>query len=363
MLRWCWNGMAEKNDSIIYADMLRIIAIVAVIILHSAGPLLREFNSVELNWWLTALLFDSATRWCVPIFVMISGLLLLNPSKNESIKNFISKRFNKVLVPFIFWGFIYTILKYRAEIIENQTLPILKMVGNFVIGPMNHLWFIYMLLGLYLLTPILRIYIKNSNQNDLKYFLILWLIANGVFGFIESISKIKIGLNLDFFYGFIGYYILGHYLNTVPLNKKQIQLAYIVAIISLFVTILGTFTLTKSNGGNYSGIFHGYLSPNIIFMSTGIFIAFKNYDWDGKFKNQGYMYNKMLELSSLSFGIYLIHILILNLISFKFMPIKITAMLINPLFGIPFTALVTLVISYLAMKCLRRVPLLKQFIG
>ena len=355
--------MAGKNNYIIYADILRIVAIVAVIILHSAGPLLYEFNSIKLSWWWIGNIFNSVTRWCVPIFVMISGLLLLNPSKDESIKYFISKRFNKVLIPFIFWGLIYTLLKYRAEIIENQTLPILKIIGNFVIGPMNHLWFIYMLLGLYLLTPILRIYIKNSSQKDLKYFLILWFITNAVFGFIESISKIKIGLDLNFFYGYIGYYILGYYLDIVILSKKQIYLAYLAFIISLFVTIIGTFILTKSNGGHYSAIFHDYLSPNLIFMSIGIFIAFKNYNWGPIFKNRDYIYNKILELSSLTFGIYLIHILILNLISFKFMPIKITAMLINPLFGIPFTALVTFVISCIAIKCLRRVPLIKLFVG
>ena len=355
--------MSGKNNHIIYADVLRITAIVAVIILHSADPLVREFNSIQLSWWWIANIFDSATRWCVPVFIMISGLLLLNPSEDESIKDFMSKRFNKVLPPFIFWGLVYTIIKYRGEIIENQTLPILKIIENIVVGPMDHLWFIYMLLGLYLLTPILRIYIKNSSKKDLKYFLILWFIATAVFGFIESISKIKIGLDLNFFYGFIGYYILGHYLNIAIITKKQIYLAYLAFIIGLFVTIVGTFILTKSNGGYYNSIFHDYLSPNIIFMSIGIFIAFKNYNWDAIFKNQDYIYNKILELSSLTFGIYLIHILILGLISFKFMPIKITAMLINPLFGIPFTALVTLVISYTAIKWLRNVPLIKSFVG
>lgn len=137
----------QNKQRIIYADILKITAIIAIIFLHSATPLVYEFNSIKLSWWWIANIFDSATRWGVPIFVMVSGMLLLNPKKKESIREFLSKRLNRVLIPLIFWGIVYTIWKYKNLIIEGQPLPIIRIIGSFYTGSVfYHLWFIYMIL-------------------------------------------------------------------------------------------------------------------------------------------------------------------------------------------------------------------------
>lgn len=356
--------MMEQNEQrIVYADILRIAAIMAVIIIHSGAPLINQFNSIRLSWWWFGNLVESATRWAVPIFIMVSGMLLLNPKKDEPIKEFLSKRFMRVLIPFIFWGIVYTIWTYRRSIIEYQPLPVLKIIESFYTGTVYvHLWFVYTILGLYLLTPIIRIYVKNSDLNNLKYFLFMWFIANGVFSFIQKISNIKIGVDFSFFWGFIGYYILGYYLHTVNLNKKQINYIYFFSIVGLMTTVIGTFIINKNNNGVVNQIFYDNLTPNVILMSSGVFIFIKNYNWNVILESRNFILNKInnhsiKEFSSFSFGIYLIHILILNLLSSKLMPIKINAMLINPAIGILLTSILTLLISYYILKFLKRYSL------
>lgn len=358
--------MEKSKQRIIYVDILKIVAIMGVIILHSAAPLTYQLNSIKLSWWWISNFFESSMRWAVPIFVMVSGMLLLDPKKEESIKIFLIKRFNRVLIPFIFWGIVYTIWNYKYIIVSKQSLPILKIIESFITGPIYfHLWYIYIILGLYISTPIIRIYIKNTDIDNLKYFLIIWFITNGVFNFIQTISGIKIGINLNFFLGYVGYFILGYYLHITKFNKKQINYVYFLSLICFIVTIIGTFILTKTNDGILKETFYEYLSPNVILMSIGIFIFIKNFNWIKLFENRNSLFgnininNIILEVSSLSFGIYLIHPLIMLFINLSILPIKINAMLINPLFGIPFTALLTLLISFVILKVLKKFSLSK----
>ncbi len=353
----------ESNHRIIYADILKIVAIVAVIIIHSSAPLVYTFYSVKLNWWWIGNVFDSAMRWGVPIFIMVSGMLLLNPNKEESPKTFFRKRFSRVLIPFVFWECVYIIWIYKHNIIKNEPLPLLKIIESFIGigGPIfYHLWFINLILGLYLLTPIFRIYVKNSDSNNLKYFLILWFITNGIVNFTGKFTNLKIGLiDLDFFVGYSGYYVLGYYLSKIKLNKNKTYTVYFLSIISFIITMLGTFLLTKGNNGMYTGYFIEYLSPNVIIMSIGVFILFENINWEKYLENKNFIKDNIIVFSSLSFGIYLIHALVLELLSSNILSIKINAMLFNPLVGIPLTALITLLSSFFIIKLLKKSRLTK----
>lgn len=341
-----------NRQRMIYADILKIVAIIAIIILHSSGPLLYKFNSIKLSWWWIGNIIDSATRWGVPIFIMVSGMLLLDPKKDESIREFLSKRFNRVLIPFIFWGVGYTILSYYKLIIEFQPLPILNIIEKLLTGQVfYHLWFIYMILGLYIVTPIIRIYVKNADLNNLRYFIIIWFITNGFFIFIQKISNFKLGIDLSFFVGFIGYYILGHYLHITNFNKKQINYIYFLSIGSFIATAIGTYILTLTDNGVFNEALYDYLSPNVILMSVGIFVFIKNYNWNGLIENRINVH-RIIEFSSLIFGIYLVHALILVMLNH--LPIKINAMFINPVIGIPFTSILTLLISFYIIKTLKR---------
>ena len=88
--------MNNKNSTHIYwVDFVRVCAIVGVVCLHMAAPLLHEYNEASLGRWWVGNIFDSATRVCVPIFFMLTGFLLLG--KQEIISEYISKRFSKIV--------------------------------------------------------------------------------------------------------------------------------------------------------------------------------------------------------------------------------------------------------------------------
>ena len=121
--------------------------------------------------WVVANLYDSVSRWSVPVMVMISGLLLLDPQKEYPIKIFFKKRFNKILIPLVFWSIVYTIWKYKTGIIAWQPLPAGLILKSFIDGTVfYHLWFVYMIIGLYISTPILRIFIKHATRERYEIF-------------------------------------------------------------------------------------------------------------------------------------------------------------------------------------------------
>src|SRR5690606_22413849 len=120
-----------------------------VIILHICIPVLSNFSDGE-NFE-TALFFSSSVRFCVPIFVMITGVLLLQ--KPEELSIFLRKRFTRLLFPFIFWSFIYISLKTNIDWSWNEIAVFAgKQLKS---GAEFHLWYVYMLIGVYLFIPVL----------------------------------------------------------------------------------------------------------------------------------------------------------------------------------------------------------------
>ena len=144
----------EKNEQknierIKYLDYLRVFATIAVIMLHVAAQNwgVTDVNKFE---WNTFNLFDSLVRWCVPIFVMISGALFLN--KDIPIKNLFSKYILRLLVAFIVWSAFYALVSISSN-------NIISKIKDFISGE-YHMWFILMIIGLYALTPIIKQIIK-----------------------------------------------------------------------------------------------------------------------------------------------------------------------------------------------------------
>ena len=138
-------------------DAARWMAALAVVLLHCAAlPLTQaaDYGSTDWQW---ANVYDAASRWCVPVFVMISGALLLNPSKNEPFKDFYQKRALRIAPAIVFWSVFYLLwgaLMYRLDGIPMNAAAWLRKATSG--APYYHLWYLYMLAGLYLFAPYLR---------------------------------------------------------------------------------------------------------------------------------------------------------------------------------------------------------------
>lgn len=160
---------ASKNH-VLFFDAIRACAMICVVLIHVATG---DFHSARLgsfSWW-TADFFDSFARPCVPLFLMASGALLLGErrdGKPESVRDFFKKRVTKVVLPFAFWAAIYMLWRvaFHHEHMSGRFLASQVWSGNVYM----HLWFIYTILGLYLVTPILRVLVRHAAPDIWKLF-------------------------------------------------------------------------------------------------------------------------------------------------------------------------------------------------
>ena len=149
----------QERGFSIPVDLIRTIAIVGVILLHAANDLtIQQMGQLEIVRWVTVDIYQSLGRIGVPLFVMLTGALLLQPSKNESISVFFKKRWARIGLPFIFWGAAYFAYDF---FVLHQAITTNAIVQGILTGPYYHFWYLYMLAGLYLLTPILRILVAT----------------------------------------------------------------------------------------------------------------------------------------------------------------------------------------------------------
>lgn len=343
-------------------DLIRTFAIVLVILLHASieqvPAVVTGVNSdVVVQWW-SVNIYDSLARPCVPLFVMLSGALLLQPSKvDEPLRVFFKKRVSRIVPPLIFWMAAY--FAWRA-FVNNETLTLSSIGEGIVWGPYIHFWFIYMLIGLYLATPVLRVLVAHASQRVLRYFLVLWLVGTAVVPLLELFVNYNLNNSLFLLTGYIGYFILGLYLLQVKI-KKPILLAGFIA--GLVWTAVGTYLITATIGGNQQYFFYDNLSLGVILASVTLFLLLSSIP-SNKVQERAPKLNRLLHLISMnSLAIYLFHFMVLETMQRGYLGFKISLTTINPIIEIPLLTAVTLLICLLVIYPLQKIPLINKLIG
>lgn len=270
----------------IYAlDWIRVLACLMVIFMHA--PISTDgANSLFLlaNSYLTAP--------CIGLFFMVSGALLL-PVKMCT-KVFLRKRFLKVCIPVFVWSIFYLFLSWdSAESFVQHLLSI-----PFSAQGTGVLWFMYALMGLYLFAPILSKWLEKSSKKELEFYLFLWSITlcysllKGYFDVNDSYSG-----PLYYFSGYVGYFLLGYYVNNFYQNL-QIKYLLLPIFLSLVAPVACKVMQWKVN---FYEVFW-YLSIFVTIQCMTWFVIIRKY----------LMYNRLNKyiekISNLSFGIYLVHI-------------------------------------------------------
>src|SRR5690606_36349734 len=173
--RSCWRQRRparSQASAMQWIDHAKIAAALAVVILHVAAGVL-SWNAVGTESWWCGNLYNALVRWCVPVFVMVSGALLLDSDKQEPIEVFYKKRLARVLVPLLFWSLLFMSWTFAKGALRGEPPPLSGLLQSVLLGqPFYHLWYLYMIPGLYLLTPFLRKITATSSRRELT-----WLIA------------------------------------------------------------------------------------------------------------------------------------------------------------------------------------------
>lgn len=317
-------------------SFLRILATLSVIVIHVSGPLVVKFGEISSFDWNVANFFDSISRYSVPLFFMISGSLLL--SQNYGFIEFLKKRLGKILPPFLFWSLIYSIL--NRYVFVSEAFNSSKIVKDIFYGSEYHLWFIYTLIGVYLFTPILQKWIVNASHKEVLYVLMIWILT-----LIIAIPGLKIyfpKIDLSYFSGFLGYFVLGYYLKQYGTKEKLIPVLFV--IFGCLMTILGTYFFSVKNSKFYF-YFYEYLNLNTMMVSTGMFLIFKKIEISNE-KINGLVF----EINQCCFGIYFIHPLVLKLLILIGLDVNI----LSPIVSILIVSIVCFLLCFFIISCLKK---------
>lgn len=339
---------------LIHADVLRLFAIAVVVVLHVSARALVKAPPFGPVWW-SGNLFDSLSRWSVPVFVMISGVLMLATRKPESVGDFLRRRFSKILIPLFFWSGIY--FAFRALILHEQLTPWI-LLHDLVSGPaFYHLWFMYVILGLYLITPLLRVLLQAAKPEDLRYFLILWVLFGSLFPLSAHLLKLPIGITVEMVTGYVGYFLLGHVLEQRP----PLPRSWLIAAFSLgaAVTVGGTYWLTLNKKGFLDQLLFSYFSPNVVIMAIAVYGLFQGFKYPDKLAASPWL----TRLSGCSFGIYLSHPLLLALaLNTRLGGLRLESVLTQFWWGIPVCSALVFVISLILTLGMRQLPGLRAVV-
>ena len=330
-----------SDNRIVWLDVIRCVAMIMVIGVHCIDPfyISPTMRAIpEYTHW--AAIYGSLLRPSVPLFVMMTGLLLL-PVKKQPLGKFYKKRIYRVLFPFLIWSVLYSmfpwvtgVLGLPKEIIgdffcytqgqESQSLiDSLKDVAMIPFNfshKENHMWYIYLLIGLYLYMPFFSAWIENADRKTKRAFLLIWIIslfipylkeyvANCVFersGYVFGTDTWnEFGL-FYYFAGFNGYLLLGHYVkkgNDWSLMKTFI-LCILMFAVGYYITYTG-FSTTASNPNateTEMELFFTFCSPNVLLMTLATFLLLQKV-----VITNSTVIKVLANMTQCGFGIYMVH--------------------------------------------------------
>lgn len=356
--------MSEQKTRVIWLDILRIFSILAMVFLHTftgnfqgADSAWRVADPTTLDWQILNV-FDCLVRFCVPAFCMISGVLFLDPAKDQPMKKLFSKNILRIAVSFAVWSGLYAV---AGIFLRGEALGFGAVVGavkNVALGH-YHLWFLLMLIGFYLVVPFLRPIAADKKLS--AYFLILCFVfhllenAAMLVGPLANFVEIQSNkLSLGFVGGYVGYFMLGNHLYRYPPSKKVRHLLY-AAGVACFLLTAGVVGASAYMTGKADGALYEYLLPNTFFEAVAVFLFFR-----ARFENKTYGEKAVKVigfLSACSFGVYLTH----DLFNMLLHRLGFTALTVTPLVSVPLLTVIVSGAALLLTVLLRKIPVLNKY--
>ena len=371
------------DNRMVWLDVIRCVAMLMVIGVHCIDPFYISPTMrviPEYTHW--AAIYGSLLRPSVPLFVMMTGLLLLPVRQEQPLGTFYKNRIFRVLFPFLIWSVLYSmfpwftgLLGLPKEIIgdffcytqghESQSLmDSLKDVAMIPFNfshKENHMWYIYLLIGLYLYMPFFSAWVERASNKTKQVFLFIWIVslfipyireyvANGLFdrsGYVFGTDTWNEFSMLYYFAGFNGYLLLGHYLRHTEWSlAKTLGWGIPMFVVGFCVTFFGFRHMTASPDctDEQLELFFYYCSPNVVLMTLPLFMLCKKV----RVNNQQ-IQKALANLTVCGFGVYMIHYFFTG-------PSVVLARMCHVPVGlqIPFAAVVAFLVSWGLVILLRR---------
>ena len=330
-----------------WIEKLRVIATFAVILIHVISETYANgLPNVSLYRNLfNAAFIQSITRWSVPVFCMISGYLLLDPNKKVSL-NKIKKYICRMVIVLLTFGLGYCFIESFVKYKSSNILFVLKdAIINLLSGnSWGHMWYIYMLIGLYIITPILRAFISIASDSEYCFVMICLFILTIIIPTINIILNLKITNFYITFIPYIFYYLFGNYVKKINIKTIYVLITGIVSFLILFAM----FSIKIKYPNNLFGYDNSFIALN----AMSIFYLYN--------KNHNTKNSKIVSyLSKRSFYIYLIHPLFLNILS---KGLNIHIIQFPFIMGETLFFIVALVLSLITYELVSRLPIFRKII-
>jgi surface polysaccharide O-acyltransferase-like enzyme len=348
--------MEVIKKRLIWADVLRIIAIYLVIVVHTSSLSKSPFN-LTIAW--PFILSFAFAKTCVPLFVMLSGALLLG--KTETYQVFFKKRVRKVLIPWIVWTLIYMFWNYNFNHYAASTISQWKYF--FELTFLSQLWFLPLIFSLYLITPLLRLMTIKFKTADSRYLLLLWFIWVSALPFLHPSPAFPGGsaaglLALAVYYS--GYFYLGFVLTKSKFAEEKIMFSVGVTAIGIVTTLIEIFLI--KNITLYPSVVFDYFAPGIVITSIGLFLLISHLFTKTISIKSNKLNSVIILLSSASLGIYIVHSLFLQIFDVYLQKYFLVNFVALPILEIYLHALIIFILSFGFVYLLKKLPLIRQIV-
>lgn len=348
------SARAVVHDHDVSLDVLRIVATLMVILIHTSG---KGFAGLIPHWWAVNT-YESVSRVCVPIFFMITGALLLPRSHN--IRSVI-KRSWRIAFVLLAWSLIF--LAYGRFKAIPPSLPsvsqglewIIAIIRSPVVG---HFWYLYTLIAAYFFIPVMSAFFKTTELRLQTLILIVWFIAASGIPFLNRyFNDAKFGIDIHFFYIYPAYMLAGALLYThCTMNLPRFLACAAVWALSTAGTAFFTWHFSKDAQVN-TELYYEYFAPLVVTGALALFCALR---YLGRViaERCTRARNVIVFLGGLSFGVYLIHPMII----WEFENQGYGWNFINPWMAIPSLMIGVALISGLITYIIKKTPVLRAIV-
>ncbi len=236
--------MRSTNNRVLSLDITRIAAVLAVVMIHASACFITESKTAY--EFAVGNIFDTISRIGVPLFIMISGALMLDEHKHSSVNLLLKKNIKNLVFLLVFWSAVYDLIYHVfLPLINHKAINLKEIMIAFTHGHI-HMWYLYMIIGLYLITPFLRCFVCIQNKKLVLLFIAISLLAQFTLPIIQGLSLIRESFillaqflnkfSLNFFGGYTTYYLAGWYVVHIGFNRRWEKIGiYIASILSIYI--------------------------------------------------------------------------------------------------------------------------------
>ncbi len=348
----------KRNKGI---DILRVVSALLIVFLHVTSDYIYA-NPVGSTEFELALFMNTLTICAVPLFVVISGSLFLAGEKEYTVSKLWKSNILRLFILYIVWSFIYYV--YQSVVLWDFPFwkqGIVRTVTGMVYAS-SHFWFLFMIMGLYALVPMLRTWLKGASKREEEYILFLFFVFQIVrFSVTKLLNKslvdeISALVEIAELATYVGYFILGHYLSKYPPSKMFAGISLFIAVAGVFMNYLSSSYLSGVNGAYYTGISDSY----------GVFVFFQCivlFHYVTKFFERKKLWEPLSKLISGvakdTLGIYVMHLCVLGYMKhIKLLPDTLPTVVLILGYGILCYAICCIIAAIL-----RRIPLVGKYLS